>query len=109
MFIVVKSKIVKHIDYICQKLKSKYEIVETFASVGPNSIRDYVVQNAGDYDLVVASGGDGSINEVINGLMMIKNRPTLAYVPTGTCNDTGKTFRVKEKLEENIAYNFDGE
>ena len=91
-----KSKIVKHIDYICQKLKSKYEIVETFASVGPNSIRDYVVQNAGDYDLVVASGGDGSINEVINGLMMIKNRPTLAYVPTGTCNDTGKTLGLKK-------------
>ena len=45
-----KSKIVKNIDYICQKLKSKYEIVETFASTGPNSIRDYVVQNAGKYD-----------------------------------------------------------
>ncbi|MDE7105708.1 MAG: hypothetical protein K2O22_00915, partial [Anaeroplasmataceae bacterium] len=97
-----KSKIVKRIDYICQKLKSKYEIVETFASTGPNSIRDYVLQNAGDYDLVVAAGGDGSINEAVNGLMMIKNRPTLAYVPTGTCNDTGKTLGLKRNLRKTM-------
>ncbi|MDE6407595.1 MAG: YegS/Rv2252/BmrU family lipid kinase [Anaeroplasmataceae bacterium] len=97
-----KSKIVKNIDYICQKLKSKYEIVETFASTGPNSIRDYVLQNAGNYDLVVAAGGDGSINEVVNGLMMIKNRPTLAYVPTGTCNDTGKTLGLKKSLRKTM-------
>ncbi|MDE6584319.1 MAG: YegS/Rv2252/BmrU family lipid kinase [Anaeroplasmataceae bacterium] len=97
-----KSKIVKHINYICQKLKSKYEVVETFASTGPNSIRDYVLQNAGKYDLVVAAGGDGSINEVVNGIMMIKNRPTLAYVPTGTCNDTGRTLGLKKSLRKTM-------
>lgn len=97
-----KSKILKHIDYICQKLKTKYEIVETFQSTGPNSIRDYVIQNAKDFDLVLAAGGDGSINEAVNGLMMIKPRPTLAYVPTGTCNDTGKTLGLKKSLRKTM-------
>lgn len=91
-----KSKIKKNIHYICDKLRTKYEIVETFTSTGPNSIRDYVLQNAMNYDLVVAAGGDGSINEAVNGLMMVANRPTLAYVPTGTCNDTGKTLGLRK-------------
>lgn len=97
-----KSKILKHIGYICQKLKTKYEIVETFQSTGPNSIRDYVLQNAKNFDLVLAAGGDGSINEAVNGLMMIKPRPTLAYVPTGTCNDTGRTLGLKKSLRKTM-------
>ncbi len=97
-----KSKILKQIDYISQRLKSKYEIVECFKSTGPNSIRDYVLQNAKEYDLLVAAGGDGSINEVVNGLMMVSKRPTLAYVPTGTCNDTGKTLGLKRSLRKTM-------
>ncbi len=97
-----KSKILKNIDYICRRLKEKYNLVETFQSKGPNSIRDYIIQNATNYDLVVAAGGDGSINEAVNGLMMLEHRPTLAYVPTGTCNDTGKTLGLKRNIRKTM-------
>lgn len=97
-----KSKILKYIDYISQTLKSKYEIVETFSSLGPNSIKDHVLQNAANYDLVVAAGGDGSLNEVVNGLMLLNKRPLLAYVPTGTCNDTGRTFGLKRSIKKTM-------
>ena len=41
------------------------------------------------YDLVVAVGGDGTVHEVINGLMQIpaEKRPVLAVVPVGSGND----------------------
>ncbi len=41
------------------------------------------------YDLVVAMGGDGTVHEVINGLMLApaENRPTLGIVPIGSGND----------------------
>lgn len=37
-----------------------------------------------DYDVVVAAGGDGTINEIINGLG--EDAPPLAVIPTGTAN-----------------------
>jgi lipid kinase YegS len=47
------------------------------------------VSSAGKVDLVVAAGGDGTLNEVVNGLMDFPHtaRPTLGIVPLGTAND----------------------
>jgi len=47
------------------------------------------VSEAGKVDLVVAAGGDGTLNEVLNGLMNLPavTRPILGIVPLGTAND----------------------
>jgi diacylglycerol kinase (ATP) len=50
-----------------------------------------LAKQAGDdgYDLVVAMGGDGTVHEVMNGLMQIpeNKRPILGVVPVGSGND----------------------
>ncbi len=38
-------------------------------------------------DLIVAVGGDGSVNEVMNGMMRANRKPLLAIIPNGTGND----------------------
>jgi lipid kinase YegS len=47
------------------------------------------VSEAGEGDLVVAAGGDGTLNEVVHGLMDLSGavRPILGIVPLGTAND----------------------
>lgn len=46
------------------------------------------------YDLVVAAGGDGTINEVVNGLAPLDKRPQMAIIPTGTTNDFARALKV---------------
>ena len=47
------------------------------------------VSEAGNVDLLVAAGGDGTLNEVLHGLMNLPEatQPILGIVPLGTAND----------------------
>ncbi len=47
---------------------------------------------APSYDLIVCAGGDGTLNEVISGLMRSGADRPVAYMPSGTTNDLGATL-----------------
>ncbi len=60
---------------------------------------------AGKFDRLVCCGGDGTLNETVQGLLALPEdkRPVLGYIPTGTTNDFAKTIglpRSTEKLAE---------
>ena len=46
------------------------------------------------FDLVIAAGGDGTINEVVNGIAPLRKRPKMAIIPTGTTNDYARALKV---------------
>lgn len=46
------------------------------------------------YDIVIAAGGDGTINEVINGLAEQEYRPKLGVIPVGTTNDFARALTI---------------
>ena len=52
---------------------------------------------AGEFDTVVALGGDGVIHEVVNGLMRVDadRRPKLAIIPMGSGNDFARTLGMR--------------
>jgi YegS/Rv2252/BmrU family lipid kinase len=57
--------------------------------------------------LVVAVGGDGTVNEVVNGLMRLREHgrqlPELAVLPRGTGTDFARTFGIPTRLEGALA------
>lgn len=54
---------------------------------GPRDLTRQIAARGADYDLIVCTGGDGTLNEATSGLMQLQNRPPLGYIPSGTVND----------------------
>ena len=46
------------------------------------------------YDVVACLGGDGTLSEVMAGLMQLKDPPPLGYIPMGTANDVATTLDI---------------
>ena len=51
-------------------------------------------QEGGDYDTVVAVGGDGTLNEVISGIQTLKTPPEVGYLPQGSTNDFAASLEI---------------
>lgn len=50
------------------------------------------------YDLIVCSGGDGTLDEVVSGLVELKEHPPLGYIPAGTTNDFAKSLGISSNM-----------
>lgn len=61
------------------------------------------------YDMVIAMGGDGTIHEVINGLMKVpeERRPVLGVVPAGSGNDFAHAIGVPTKSDHALVHALD--
>ncbi len=55
----------------------------------------FAAEHAPEYDVIACMGGDGTLSEMISGLMQIKDpekRPPVGYFPMGTSNDVATTL-----------------
>lgn len=66
---------------------------------------------AGGADLLLAAGGDGTLNEVVHGLMDLSEdaRPALGVVPQGTANDFATGCWIPRDPEEALALCMEGQ
>lgn len=55
-------------------------------------IAQMIPEQAENFDLVVCSGGDGTLNEVIEAMMKSGVKKPLGYIPAGTTNDFAATL-----------------
>lgn len=80
------------------------EVLETFSAggyevtvhmtTGPRDLTRQIAARGAQYDLIVCTGGDGTLNEAVSGLMALpyEKRPKLGYIPGGTVNDVASTL-----------------
>jgi diacylglycerol kinase (ATP) len=52
----------------------------------------------GQYDVLIAAGGDGTLNEVVNGIAEQPDRPKLGIIPMGTVNDFGRALHLPSDI-----------
>ncbi|MCT2536818.1 diacylglycerol kinase [Aquibacillus koreensis] len=61
-----------------------------------------------EFDVVVAAGGDGTINEVINGLAEKEIRPKLGIIPVGTTNDFARAMGIPRNIQKAVTVILEG-
>ena len=63
------------------------------------------------YEMVIAMGGDGTVHEVVNGLMKVPEdrRPLLGVVPVGSGNDFAHGINASRIPTEALVHALDGE
>lgn len=52
------------------------------------------------FGTIVCCGGDGTLNETINGLMALQTKPTVGYIPCGTTNDFASTLGLPTNIRK---------
>ena len=65
-----------------------------YFTAGQGDATELAAQNAAAYDVVACVGGDGTLSEVLAGLMRLREPPPVGYFPMGTANDVATTLRL---------------
>lgn len=92
----IKTRLADVIDLF---IKNKYEI--TLHSTQAKMDAYQVVEKTGyKYDIIVCSGGDGTINEVVRGVLESKRRPLIGYIPAGTTNDFANSLNLHTDIQK---------
>lgn len=96
-----KQNFETHLDHVIKRLTENGHDVFPFGTeyVGhATELAKKACKNG--IDKIVIVGGDGTFNEVINGLMDFEKRPLIGYIPAGTCCDIGHTLGLSKNIDK---------
>lgn len=90
----IKSKLLEIIDLM---IKEGYSVNVHTTQEREDATR-VVREQAKDYDLVVCSGGDGTLDEAVTGMMQSGVRTPLGYIPAGSTNDFANSLEIPKDM-----------
>ncbi len=91
----IKNKLIDILDIF---VKAGYEPL-VHVTQGPGDAVEVAALYGKDMDLVVCSGGDGTLNETISGLVKLENIPDLGYIPAGSTNDFASSLKLPKNMK----------
>lgn len=92
---LIKPKLSDIIDIF---VKADYEVVAYPTQTFRDAYRKVRECDIKQYDLIVCSGGDGTLDEVVTGMMSREDRIPIGYIPTGTTNDFANSLHIPRNL-----------
>ena len=90
----IKAKLADILDIFAA---GEYDIT-IFPTRKHDDARQIVRKRAKDYELIVCSGGDGTLDEVVTGMMQNGSRVPNGYIPAGSTNDFGGSLLLPKNM-----------
>ena len=96
-----KAKMVTNLMAVTQILSDRGFEVTVYPTkrAGDATLRAKEV-NENEYDRIVVCGGDGTLNEVITGLMLSGTKCKIGYIPAGTLNERSLGLKIPRSIPE---------
>lgn len=92
----IKSNLLDIIDIFT---KAGYEVT-AYPTQAPGDAVKAVKMRHADYDMVVCSGGDGTLDEVVTGMIKSEERLPIGYVPAGSTNDFANSLKIPKSMRQ---------
>lgn len=97
-----KGKAEKKKKEIVEKLSSFFDELEVVKTNFSGHAKELASSACGKYDYLVVAGGDGTLNEVVNGVAEKEGRPILGYIPLGTVNDFAHSVGIPRNINKAV-------
>ncbi|ETP68999.1 diacylglycerol kinase [Planococcus glaciei] len=93
----------KHLPEVLEKMeKAGYETsCHATTGEGDATVAASIAVNR-NYDLIVAVGGDGTLNEVVAGVSQFEKRPKIGLIPMGTTNDFARAVHIPRDINKAV-------
>lgn len=93
-----KSRIKNYLaDILDVFAESGYEIT-AFPTRAGGDARKAAENISDEYDLLVVSGGDGTLDEAVSGIMIGRKNIPIGYIPAGSTNDFGRSLKLPRSM-----------
>lgn len=90
----IKNRLVDILDIF---VKAGYEITIHPTQAYRDGLR-VARMRGGDFDIVVTSGGDGTLDEIVTGIMEGGHKTPVGYIPAGSTNDFANSLHVSKNM-----------
>ena len=74
--------------------------VTLYVTQKPQDASRVVEKRAAKFDLVACSGGDGTLDEVVTGMMNSEIRRPIGYIPAGSTNDFANSLQIPKRMTD---------
>ncbi|MCJ1910224.1 diacylglycerol kinase [Planococcus ruber] len=93
----------KHLPEVLEKMEQAGYETSCHATTGEgDAAKAASLAVERNYDLIVAVGGDGTLNEVVSGVSTFENRPKIGLIPMGTTNDFARAVHIPRDINKAV-------
>lgn len=105
-----KANVKEHLFEIVDAFAKEGYIVTTYPTQRQGDGYDYLKEHSDEYELIVCSGGDGTLNETVSGVLSNKAcTAAIGYIPSGSTNDFASSLLIPRTVGEAVKNIIEGD
>ena len=98
-----------HLSEIVEYFSKKSYFPTVYATQNANDAREKVKEFSKEYEEILVSGGDGTLDEVVSGLLKSEEKSIIGYIPTGSTNDFSRSLKIPTDINKATKLAINGE